>query len=146
MIQGRYSATERYLNLRADNINFSGTVSGITAAMVGALASGGTAAAATKLATTRLITIGSKGYNFDGSAAISFTLAEIGAQAALGFTPYNSTNPSGYITSASSLDSSKLTGTINTARLPYASSTEKGAIRVAASGSGTSKKLTFYTS
>lgn len=42
---------------------------------------GGTAAAATKLATARAITIGSASKNFDGSAPISFTLSEIGAAA-----------------------------------------------------------------
>lgn len=42
----------------------------------------GTAAAATKLATARAITIGSASKSFDGSAAISFTLGEIGAAAA----------------------------------------------------------------
>ena len=42
----------------------------------------GTAAAATKLATARNITIGSASKSFDGSAAISFTLGEIGAAAA----------------------------------------------------------------
>ena len=42
----------------------------------------GTAAAANKLATARSITIGSASKSFDGSAAISFTLGEIGAAAA----------------------------------------------------------------
>ena len=43
-----------------------------------------------------------------------------GKQASLGFTPYNSTNPSGFITnSTASLDASKITaGTIAEARLP----------------------------
>ena len=39
----------------------------------------GNAGTATKLATARNITIGNKSNSFDGSAAISFTLAEIGA-------------------------------------------------------------------
>ena len=43
---------------------------------------GGTAAAATKLATAQTITIGNAAKTFDGSAAISFSLAEIGAAAA----------------------------------------------------------------
>ena len=43
---------------------------------------GGTAAAATVLATARTITVGSTGKQFDGSADISFTLTEIGAAAA----------------------------------------------------------------
>ena len=42
----------------------------------------GNAATATKLATARKLTIGSTGKNFDGSAAVSWTLAEIGAAAA----------------------------------------------------------------
>ena len=42
----------------------------------------GTAAAATKLATARNIVIGSATKSFDGSANVSFTLAEIGAAAA----------------------------------------------------------------
>ena len=43
---------------------------------------GGTAAAATKLATSRAITIGNASRSFDGSAPISFTLSDIGAAAA----------------------------------------------------------------
>jgi hypothetical protein len=39
----------------------------------------GNAGTATKLATKRTITIGNKGQDFDGSAAISFTLSDIGA-------------------------------------------------------------------
>ena len=42
----------------------------------------GTAATATKLATAQNITIGSATKTFDGSAAVSFTLTEIGAAAA----------------------------------------------------------------
>ena len=41
----------------------------------------GNAGTATKLATARTITVGNKGYTFDGSADIAFTLAEIGASA-----------------------------------------------------------------
>lgn len=41
----------------------------------------GNAATATKLATARTLTIGSKGKTFDGSANVSWTLAEIGAAA-----------------------------------------------------------------
>ncbi len=42
----------------------------------------GNSATATKLATTRALTIGSTAKNFDGSAAVSWSLAEIGAAAA----------------------------------------------------------------
>ena len=42
----------------------------------------GNAGSATKLATARTLTIGSTGKDFDGSAALSWTLAEIGAAAA----------------------------------------------------------------
>jgi hypothetical protein len=41
----------------------------------------GNAATATKLATTRALTIGSTAKNFDGSAAVTWSLAEIGAAA-----------------------------------------------------------------
>ncbi len=41
----------------------------------------GTAAKANKLATTRAIKIGNKSLNFDGSAAITYTLSDIGAAA-----------------------------------------------------------------
>ena len=46
-----------------------------------------TAVAATKLATARTLTIGSSAKAFDGTGNVSWSLAEIGAQAALGFTP-----------------------------------------------------------
>ena len=45
----------------------------------GSSSAGGAANSATKLATARTITIGNKANNFDGSANISFTLADIGA-------------------------------------------------------------------
>lgn len=45
----------------------------------GSIALNGNAETATKLATTRAITIGNKSLNFDGSAALSFSLADIGA-------------------------------------------------------------------
>ena len=48
-----------------------------------------TAAAATKLATARTLTIGGTGKAFDGTANVSWSLAEIGAQAVLGYTPVN---------------------------------------------------------
>lgn len=62
-----------------------------------ALSVTGTAAAATKLATARTI----NGVSFDGTANISLpvnngTSADV--IAALGYTPYNATNPNGYIT------------------------------------------------
>ena len=47
----------------------------------------GNAATATALETSRTITIGSTGKGFNGTANVSWSLAEIGAQAALGFTP-----------------------------------------------------------
>ena len=68
--------------------NLTWTLSEIGAAAVGHnhdsqyLAIGGTAAAATKLATARQITIGNTSKSFDGSAAVSWTLSEIGAAAA----------------------------------------------------------------
>lgn len=55
----------------------------------------GKAATATKLATARTLTIGSTGKSFDGSANVSWTLAEIGAQASLGYTPINKAGDSG---------------------------------------------------
>lgn len=45
----------------------------------GAIGLNGNASTATKLATARTITIGNKSLNFDGSAALSFSLADIGA-------------------------------------------------------------------
>ena len=47
----------------------------------GSSSAGGNANAAVKLVTARTLTIGSKGKTFDGSANISWTLAEIGAAA-----------------------------------------------------------------
>ena len=58
-------------------------------ASVGYLTTAGTAAAATKLATARTLTIGSTGKSFDGTANVAWSLAEIGAQAVLGYTPVN---------------------------------------------------------
>ncbi|ANT70224.1 hypothetical protein [Aeromonas hydrophila] len=49
-----------------------------------ALASDGTAAAATKLATARTLTVGNTGKAFDGTANVAWTLADIGAYAAAG--------------------------------------------------------------
>jgi len=45
----------------------------------GAISFNGNASTASKLATARAITIGNKSLNFDGSAALSFSLADIGA-------------------------------------------------------------------
>ncbi|MDH0348163.1 hypothetical protein [Aeromonas dhakensis] len=49
-----------------------------------ALASDGTAAAATKLATARTLTVGNTGKAFDGTANVAWTLSEMGAYSALG--------------------------------------------------------------
>jgi hypothetical protein len=46
-----------------------------------------TTGSAATLTTTRTLTIGSTGKTFNGAANVSWSLAEIGAQAALGFTP-----------------------------------------------------------
>ena len=53
---------------------------------------GQSVASAATLINARTITIGSTGKSFNGSANVSWSLAEIGAQAALGFTPENSAN------------------------------------------------------
>jgi hypothetical protein len=53
--------------------------------------------------TARTITIGSTGKSVDGSANVSWTLADIGAQAALGFTPENTANK-GAVNGYASLD------------------------------------------
>lgn len=75
---------------------------------------GGTAAAATKLATGQNITIGSATKAFDGSAAISFSLAEIGAAAA-------SHTHSGYLSTSGGTISGNLsvTGTLSGVRKDY---------------------------
>lgn len=70
------------LDLSADR---SWTISTIT----------GNAGSATVLQTARTLTIGNTGKTFNGSANVSWTLAEIGAYAA--------TNPSGYITSSGNI-------------------------------------------
>jgi hypothetical protein len=65
----------------------------------------GNAATATTLQTARTLTIGSTGKTFDGSANVSWTLAEIGAYAA--------TNPSGYTTNTGTVTSVGGTGTVS---------------------------------
>ena len=55
--------------------------SGHTHNYAGSGSAGGAANSATKLATARTITIGNKANNFDGTANISFALADIGAAA-----------------------------------------------------------------
>jgi hypothetical protein len=69
----------------------------------------GNAATSTSWQTARTITIGSTGKSVDGSAAVSWTLAEIGAYAA--------TNPSGYITSSASITGSAGSLSTNTSYL-----------------------------
>ena len=91
--------------------------------ITGSGSTSGNAGTATKLATARTLTIGSTGKTFDGSANVSWTLAEIGAQAAGSYAaashthvwtditnrPTNVssfTNDSGYITSSGSTSGS----------------------------------------
>lgn len=57
-----------------------------------------TTGSAATLTTSRTLTIGNTGKSFDGSAAVSWSLSEIGAYAA--------TNPSGFITSSGSISGS----------------------------------------
>lgn len=63
--------------------NVTGDVTGnVTGNVTGSSGScTGNAATATKLATTRALTIGSTAKNFDGSAAVTWSLSEIGAAA-----------------------------------------------------------------
>jgi len=68
----------------------------------------GNAATATTLATGRTLTIGNTGKSFNGSAAVSWTLAEIGAQAAGSYAAASHNHDASHIT----------TGTIDVARLP----------------------------
>ena len=68
----------------------------------------GNAGSATKLATTRAITIGNKSNNFDGTAAITYTLADIGAVSQADFNAFN-IGGRNYIT-----DSKKETSTTST--------------------------------
>jgi hypothetical protein len=64
--------------------------------------------------TARTITIGSTGKSVNGSANVSWTLAEIGAQAALGFTPENTANK-GAVNGYASLDAA---GKVPSTQLP----------------------------
>lgn len=64
--------------------------------------------------TARTLTIGNTGKSVDGSTNVSWSLAEIGAQAALGFTPENSANK-GVANGYASLDGA---GKVPTAQLP----------------------------
>jgi hypothetical protein len=106
-LAGNTTTTKKFLNQTGD-----GTVS--AAPVWSALVSGdipnnaadtsGNAATATKLATARTLTIGATGKTFDGSANVSWTLADIGAQATL-------TNP--------------VTGTGTAAQIAYFSNTSQ---------------------
>jgi hypothetical protein len=83
---------------------FSGTQGDIQAANFrGALV--GNATTASTWQTARTLTIGSTGKSVDGSANVSWTLAEIGAYAA--------TNPSGYTTNTGTVTSVGGTGTVS---------------------------------
>jgi hypothetical protein len=64
--------------------------------------------------TARTFTIGNTGKSVDGSSNVSWTLAEIGAQAALGFTPENSANK-GAVNGYASLDAA---GKVPSTQLP----------------------------
>lgn len=57
-----------------------------------------TAVAAAKLATARTLKVGNTGKAFDGTGNVTWTLAEIGAQAALGFTPVRQGGGAGQLT------------------------------------------------
>ena len=91
---------------------------------------GGTAAAATKLATAQTITIGSAAKTFDGSAAISFSLAEIGAAAA------NHTH-TGYLATSGGTISGNLsvTGTLSAGSLSGVRKDFSGTLSTSWSGS-----------
>ena len=91
---------------------------------------GGTAAAANKLATARNITIGSSTKAFDGSAAISFSLAEIGAAAA-------SHTHSGYLSTSGGTISGNLsvTGTLSAGTLSGVRKDYTGTLSTSWSGS-----------
>lgn len=62
----------------------------------------GNAATATKLQTARTLTIGNTGKTFDGSANVSWTLAEIGAQAAGSYAASSHTHDDRYYTETES--------------------------------------------
>ena len=91
---------------------------------------GGTAAAATKLATAQTITIGSAAKTFDGSAPISFSLAEIGAAAA------NHTH-TGYLATSGGTISGNLsvTGTLSAGSLAGVRKDFSGTLSTSWSGS-----------
>lgn len=75
--------------------NFSGSSSGTNTGDQTTIT--GNAGSATVLQTARTLTIGNTGKTFDGSANVSWTLAEIGAYAA--------TNPAGYTTNTGTVTS-----------------------------------------
>ncbi|OPY85120.1 MAG: hypothetical protein A4E65_00177 [Syntrophorhabdus sp. PtaU1.Bin153] len=79
--QGATTTWGSWLRLiHSGNYNsYAPTLTGTGASGTWGIAITGNAATATKLATTRALTIGGTAKNFDGSAAVSWSLAEIGA-------------------------------------------------------------------
>lgn len=85
-----HSQLESDISLKApiDNPTFTGTVSGITKSMINLANVDNTAdnaknvLSSTKWSTTRTLTVGNTGKSVDGSGNVSWSLAEIGAQAA----------------------------------------------------------------
>jgi hypothetical protein len=143
-LAGETTTTKKFLtSVGVSSAATAPTWSTISASDVPTLNQNTTGSAAT-LTTARTLTIGSTGKTFNGSADVSWSLAEIGAQAAgsyltgidssmvttaLGYTPYNSTNPSGYITGITS-------GMVTTALgyTPYNSTNPSGYITGITSG------------
>jgi hypothetical protein len=117
--------------------NFSGSSSGTNTGDQTTIT--GNAGSATVLQTARTLTIGNTGKSFDGSANVSWTLAEIGAYAA--------TNPAGYTTNTGTVTSVSgaggyggltLTGTVTTSGDITLGGTPTGTWPISVSGSSAS--------
>ena len=82
----------------------------------------GNASSATKLATARTLTIGSKGKTFNGSANVSWTLAEIGAAPAShthSYLPLSGGTVTGKIISDGTKRSAGMYGTYDPAKIAH---------------------------
>lgn len=85
----------------ASHTHVVGDVSGLQAALDGKLPTTGTAAATTKLATARTLTIGNTARGFDGTVNLSWTLTDLGA-AGLGANTFTGTQTATKFTRSSS--------------------------------------------
>lgn len=113
-------------------------VNGLQTALDGKLGTTATAAAATKLATSRTLKIGDTGKSFNGTANVTWTLADIGAAAAShSHTVADVTGLQAALDSLAPLDSPSFTGTV---ALPGANS-----LRIGGADNSQQGYLSFYT-